>query len=163
MTQPYVPSVPSPSPLRNFYTTVAQVLRLTPSLAPGGGMTTAWNALTGIVDPVLDKPGLLACRIALGFLRKGIDQPAPFVAGRVPDRIGVCYYDLATDISGNPYILAGDRLFCVSGPIRGTFEIRTVPDTAQDLLGSHHVEVQVLEVSHQVGPNTPTPFPGGAP
>jgi hypothetical protein len=115
------------------------------------------------VDPVLDQPGLLACRIALGFLRKGIDLPAPFVAGRVPDRIGVCYYDLATDSNGVPYVLAGDRLSCVRGPVRGTFELRTVPDVAQSYVGASHCEVQVIETAHLVGPGTPTRFPGGAP
>jgi hypothetical protein len=126
-------------------------------------MTTAWNALSEIVDPVLDEPGLLACRLDLNFLRPGIDQPAPFVAGRAPDRVGVCYFDLATDQAGNPYIEAGDRLLCVHGPIRGSFEIRMIPDVAQGFSGGHHVEVQVVEVAHQVGQGTPTPFPGGAP
>ena len=163
MITPFVPYPPGQSPLRAFYTTTAQVLRLSPSLAPGGGMTTAWNALSAIVDPILDQPGLLACRIELGFLRPGQDQPAPFVAGRVPDRIGVCYFDLATDMNGNPFVFAGDRLSCVSGPVRGTFEIRNVPDVAQSFTGGHHIEVQVIEVGHQVGPGTPTPFPGGAP
>ena len=163
MTTPFQSFPPGQSPLRAFYATRAQVLRLAPSLAPGGGMTTAWNQLSEIVDPVLDEPGLLSCRLDLGFLRPGIDQPAPFVAGRVPDRVGVCYFDLATDAEGSPYIMAGDRLHCVDGPIRGTFEIRMIPDPAVGFATSHHVEVQVIEVAHQVGQNTPTPFPGGAP
>jgi hypothetical protein len=162
VTTPYVPfPTGGQSPLRAFYSTVAQVLRLAPSLAPGGGMTTAWNPLSAIVDPVLDEPGLLACRIALGFLRPGQDAPAPFVAGRAQDRVGVCYFDLSTDENGNPFVLAGDRLLCVDGPIRGTFEIRAVPDVALGFQHGHHVEVQVIEVAHQFTP--PTPFPGGAP
>jgi hypothetical protein len=142
---------------------VVQVLRLTPSLAPGGGMTTAWNPLSDILDPWLDEPGLMACRLDLGFLRPGQDQPAPFVAGRAPDRVGVAYFDVATDASGHLLIEAGDRLQCVAGPITGTFEIRVIPGAAQSFTGAHHVEVQVIETSHQIGAGSLTPFPGGAP
>ncbi len=164
MTTPYVPYLPSvPSPLRSFYSTVAQVLRLNEVLQAGGGMVMTWNPLTAVVDPILDLPGLLACRIDLTFLRPGKDQPAPFVAGRAQDRVGVAYFDLAASVSGIPYILAGDRLECVSGPIFGTFEIRNIPDVAQDGFSGHHVEVQVIEVSQALQPGSPTPFPGGAP
>jgi hypothetical protein len=60
-------------------------------------------------------------------------------------------------------VLAGDRLRCVAGPVFGTFEIRVVPDPAQDYVGTHHIEVQVIEVAQALQPGSPTPFPGGAP
>lgn len=143
-----------------FYTSTCQVLRLNPSLDSGGGMSFAWDPVPGVVDPVLGQPGLLQCRLDLTFLRPGKDQPAPVVAGRAPDRTGVCYFDLATDADGAPLVKAGDRLQCVSGPIFGTFECRLIPDVAQDLVGAHHVETQVVEVSQMLKLGSPTPFPG---
>jgi hypothetical protein len=162
VTTPYIPFTGGQSPLRPLYRSRVQVTRLMPSLTDQGGMVTTWENVTDICDPYLDKPGLMMCRLDLTFLRPGKDQPAPLVAGRAPDRIGVCYYDPATDANGIPYVKAGDRLACVAGPIYGTFEIRTIPDVAQDFTGAHHIEVQVIEVAQQLvsGPN---PFPGGAP
>jgi hypothetical protein len=160
VTTPYVPYAPGQAGLSTFYTSVAQVLRLVSVLQSGGGMVMNYQPVTAVVDPVLDQPGLLRCRIDLTFIRPGKDAPAPIVAGRAQDRIGVCYYDLATDASGVPTVLAGDRLECVSGPIFGTFEIRAVPDVAQSMTGAHHVEVQVIEVSQALKPGTPSPFPG---
>lgn len=163
MTVPYVPYAPGQGGLRLFYTSTCQVLRLQPALVAGGGMSMTWNQISAIVDPVLDQPGLLQCRLDLTFVRPGKDQPAPVVAGRAPDRVGVCYFDLAAGASGAPLVLAGDRLECVAGPIFGTFEIRTIPDVAQDISGGHHIEVQVIEVSQMLKAGSPTPFPGGAP
>lgn len=160
---PYVPYAPGQAGLRMFYSSVCQVLRLDSSLGSGGAMTLAWNPVTTVVDPVVNQPGMLGCRLDLTFLRPGKDQPAPVTAGRAPDRTGVCYFDLATDVSGVPLVLAGDRLRCVSGPIFGTFDIRLIPDVAQDLGGAHHVEVQVIEVSQMLKPGSPTPYPGSAP
>jgi hypothetical protein len=146
-----------------FYTSTCQVLRLDPSLGPAGAMTFAWNPVTTVVDPVVSEPGLLKCRLDLTFLRPGKDQPAPIVAGRAPDRTGVCYFDLATDGEGVPLVLAGDRLKCVAGPVFGTFEVRLIPEVAQDLTGAHHVETQVIEVSQMLRHGSPTPYPGKAP
>jgi hypothetical protein len=149
--------------MRMFYTSTCQVLRQDPQLQGGGGMSLSWLAVTSIVDPVLDEPGLLQCRLDLLFVRPGKDAPAPIVAGRAPDRIGVCYFDLATGSSGAPLVLAGDRLECVAGPIFGTFELRQVPDVGQDMIGAHHIETQVVEVSQQVASGSLRPFPGSAP
>lgn len=162
MTTPYIPYAPGQG-FRMFYTSVCQVLRNNPQLVASGGMTFGWPAVTTIVDPVLNQPGLLACRLDLQLVRPGKDAPAPIVAGRAPDRVGVCFFDLATDVNGVPLVRAGDRLKCVSGPIFGTFDIRVIPDVAQDLIGAHHVEVQVVEVSQQLQPGSPTPFPGSPP
>jgi len=160
---PYVPYAPGQGGMRMFYTSTCQVLRLDPVLTAGGAMTLAWNPVATVTDPALGEPGLLQCRLDLTFLRPGKDQPAPIVAGRAPDRTGVCYFDLAADASGVPLVLAGDRLKCVRGPIFGTFEIRLIPDVAQDLAGAHHVEVQVIEVSQMLKPGSPAPFPGAQP
>ena len=159
---PYVPFAPN-SVLRMFYLSTCQVLRLDPTLGPSGAMTFSWDPVTTVVDPVLGQPGLLQCRLDLTFLRPGKDQPAPIVAGRAPDRTGVCYFDLAVDADGAPLVKSADRLQCVAGPIFGTFEIRLVPDVAQDLTGAHHVEVQVVETSQMLKAGSPQPFPGVAP
>jgi hypothetical protein len=161
--QPYVPFAPGASQLRMFYTSVCQVQRLYPVIDSGGGASLTWNNLTTIVDPVYNQPGLLQCRLDLTFLRPGKDQPMPLVAGRAPDRTGVCYFDLATDTDGIPLVLAGDRLQCVSGPIFGMFDVRLIPDVAQSMTGAHHVETQVVEVSQMLQPGSPMQFPGGAP
>jgi hypothetical protein len=142
-----------------FYSSVCQVLRLNPSLSAGGGMSFTWDLVSDVVDHYLNEPGLLQCRLDLTFLRPGKDQPAPVVAGRAPDRTGVCYFDPAPDANGASLVKAGDRLQCVSGPVFGTFEIRLIPDVAQGLTGAHHIEVQVVEVSQMLKPGTsPTPF-----
>jgi hypothetical protein len=52
---------------------------------------------------------------------------------------------------------------CVAGPIFGTFEVRLIPDVAQDLTGAHHAEVQVIECSQVLQQGSPTPFPGNPP
>lgn len=142
-----------------FYSSVCQVLRLNPAFNSGGGMSLAWDKVATVVDHYLNEPGLLQCRLDLTFLRPGKDQPAPVVAGRAPDRVGVCFFDPAPDADGASLVRAGDRLQCVSGPISGTFEIRLIPDVAQALTGAHHIEVQVIEVSQMLKPGTtPTPF-----
>jgi hypothetical protein len=159
VTTPYIPFAPT-SVMRMFYLSTCQVLRNDPQLNDSGSMVLGWTPVTDIVDPILDQPGLLACRLDLQFVRPGKDAPAPLVAGRAPDRVGVCFFDLAADAAGAPLVRAGDRLECVAGPVYGTFELRQIPDVAQDLTGGHHVETQVIEVSQQLQPGTPTPFPG---
>jgi hypothetical protein len=159
MPEPYRAFAPGQG-MRMFYTSVAQVLRLDTTLEASGGMAFAWNPVTTVVDLYLNQPGLLQCRLDLTFLRPGKDQPAPIVAGRAPDRTGVCYFDLTSDASGAPLVKSGDRLMCVSGPIYGTFECRLIPDVAQDMIGAHHVETQVVEVAQQLRQGSPTPYPG---
>ena len=158
MPVPYQPFAPGQG-MRMFYTSTCQVLRLSISLDAGGGMSFTWDPVDTVVDHYLNTPGLLQCRLDLTFLRPGKDQPAPVVAGRAPDRVGVCFFDLTADAEGAPLVRAGDRLKCVQGPIFGTFEIRLIPDVAQSLIGAHHIEVQVVEISKMLKPGTsPTPF-----
>jgi hypothetical protein len=163
VTTPYQPYQAGLSPVRGLYSSVVQVLRLLPVLEESGGMSITWNAVPDVVDVVLDQPGLLACRIALGRLRPGKDQPPPLTAGRPQDRFGVMYYDPVTDAGGVPLVKAGDRFLCVSGPVSGTFEMRNPADQLQSYRGAAHCETQVVEVAAQSGPGSPTPFPGGAP
>lgn len=161
--QPYRPFIPGPSAARGLYSSVVQVTRLTPAFNNQGGMSVSWQAISGIPDTVLNTPALLACRLDIGFLRPGKDALAPLVAGRPPDRVGVCYYDPVTDANGVPVVKSGDQLVCVSGPIFGTWAVRNVPDVAQNYVGAHHIEVQVIEVSQALSGTSPMPFPGSAP
>jgi hypothetical protein len=151
------------SPIRGLYSSTVQVLRLTPAMEASGAMSLTWGAVTDVVDVILDQPGLLACRIALGYLRPGKDQPPPITAGRPQDRFGVIYYDPIITAAGVPLVKAGDRFLCVAGPVSGTFEMRNIPDQLQSYRGAEHAEAQVVEVAAQSGPGSPTPFPGGAP
>lgn len=160
---PYTPAVPLQGGMRALYNSVARVIRLTPTLGENGAMAAAWNDVSDVVDNFINLPGLLACRLDLQFVRRGLDQPQPLVAGRAPDRYGVVFFDLAASPSGVPYVKSGDRLVMVSGPIIGTFDLRVVPDVAQDFLGAHHVETQAVEVAQALAPGSITPFPGSAP
>lgn len=162
MTTPYVPYSPG-SPARGLYRSVAQVLRLQPTLQAGGGMSVSWQQVTDMLDPYLAAPGQISCRLDLQFTRPGKDAPMPLAAGRAPDRVGVLFYDMPADVNGLPLVKAGDRFQMVSGPITGTFELRQVPEVAQDYVGVAHAENQVIEVSQALQPGGYTPFPGGAP
>lgn len=129
--------------MRHLFNSRCEVLRLSGAMTNGTPVLT-WAKVTGMVDARLGVPGELMCRLDLNFVRPGKDQPMPVTAGRAPDRIGVMFCD-ATDT-----ILAGDRVRCLSGPVSGTFEIRTIPDVAVDFASAHHVEVQVVEVSQTI-------------
>jgi hypothetical protein len=149
------------SPLRAFYRSVATVYRAQ-QVFDAGGMTISWQPVPDILDPVINEPGQISCRLDLLFTRPGKDQPPPMVAGRSPDRMGVLYCDVLSNSSGLPLILANDRFEMISGPIAGTFEIRTVPDVAQDFAGAHHIEVQAIEVSQALQQGGLMPFPGSS-
>lgn len=157
MTTPYQP-YQAVSAARGLYSSVVQVLRLRPTLNEDFGMSVSWSPLTDIVDIIVDKPGLMACRLSVGRLRPGKDQLPPLVAGRPQDRVAVIFYDPVVDVSGDPLVKAGDRFLCVSGPISGTWELRNIPDQLQGFNGAAHCEAQVIEVAAQNGPGTPTPF-----
>lgn len=107
--------------------------------------TTNNNGRSQMLWVPLDAPlDYVACRLDLVFMRPGKDIPAPLEAGRAPDRIGImfCAADLA--------IRAGDRIVTVPNdfglePVKGTFDLKVIPDIAQDYSGGHHIEVQVVE------------------
>lgn len=89
----------------------------------------------------VDQPAPLnaiRCRLDMNFLRPGKDVPAAQEAGTVPDRIGVMFCRPVP-------IRAGDRIVAVSGPVTGTFDLKTIPDLPPDYSSVHHMEVQVVE------------------
>lgn len=137
--------------MRHLYATRAEVLRLSGDMVDGS-VKLSWNKLSTVVDPFLNRPGELMCRLDLGFVRQGKDQPMAVVAGRAPDRTGLLFMDSGTDVR------AGDRVRCITGPIEGTFEIKAIPDVAQGFGTGHHLEVQVFEVAKAAD----IAFPGAA-
>lgn len=97
-------------------------------------------------------------RLDLTFLRPGKDVPMPVEAGKTPDRIGICFAET------NSGLRAGDRITAITNdygviPVPGTFDIRVIPDVAQDFFGGHHVEIQIVEVA-QAFMDSVRPFPG---
>jgi hypothetical protein len=102
----------------------------------------------------IDQAGLLAnfpCRLDLLFVRPGKDAQPAYEAGVARDRIGLMF------CSAKIPLLAGDRIVTISGPIQGTFEIRNIPDRAQDFGTAHHIEVQIVETNQTL--TGPTTFP----
>jgi hypothetical protein len=158
---PYTPPQYVLSPLRALYRSLVQVVRLNPLLQPGGALSMSWENVSDILDPYLpDKPGQLWCRLDVGFMRPGKDIPMPITAGRAPDRVALMFFDPAFDAGGRSLVKAGDRFECLAGPVYGTWEVRLIPEVAQDYLGAHHMEIQVVEVSQALQPGSLTPFPG---
>jgi hypothetical protein len=107
-----------------------------------GAAQTRWVPVT---DPKLTA---IKCRLDLNFLRPGKDQPPPFEAGKAPDRIGLMFC--------NPLpIRAGDRIVADSGPVTGTFEIRSTPDMTITMRPvGHHLEIQIIETNQNLGSPT---------
>lgn len=145
--------------MRAWYKSLVAVYRLKMKVI-NGSPTLTWNQLTTVIDPFVEIPGQMMCRLDLGFVKRG-DLPMPVGAGRAPDRNGTVFFDaILQPGSAQPFVLAGDRLLCLSGPIQGTFEIRTIPTAAIGISGAHHIEVQVFEVAQSIAQGSPTPFPG---
>lgn len=120
-------------------------------VALDGAPSFTWTAVAGLT--------FLKCRIDLGFLRPGKDQPMSVEAGKVPPRFGVFY------AVPNVGVRASDRITFVTNergklPVAGTFEFRVPPDEAQDMHDQHHIEAQVIEVSAAVLGGE-RQFPGG--
>lgn len=157
--QPYQPFA-VPSPLRVLYQSLVNVLRVRMRVV-NGTPSLAWSPLPAVIDPFVAMPGQMMCRIDLQFVKR-TDPPMPVVAGRAPDRTGTAFFDAALDPdTGAPFVLAGDRLQCVAGPVTGTFELRTIPTAALGFAGPHHIECQVFEVAQSVAKGSQTPFPAG--
>jgi hypothetical protein len=156
---PYVPFAPRLGGMSALLSSVVTVIRPQLSTNTGGAASVTWSPLTAILDPVVNIPGQLRCRLDLQFIRRGVDQPPAVAAGRAPDRVGVMYYIPVTDVNGIPLVQAGDRAVTLTGPVYGVFEIRNLPDVALDFVGGHHVEVQIVEVSQNLQPGSVTPFP----
>lgn len=131
--------------MQGLYVSVVQAQRLYRSNENGRAITT-WQ-------PYGDSRDRIPCRLDLLFIRNGKDAIPALEAGRAPDRYGVLFADPMCGLR------AGDRVVCIAGPIQGTFEIRAIPDMAQDYFRAHHMEVQVVETNQQ----TQGIFPSGAP
>ncbi len=99
-------------------------------------------------DPPLSA---VRCRLDLVFLRPGKDAIPAYEAGRATDRMGIMFCRANIDLQ------AGDRIVTVSGPVTGTFEIRSIPDRAVGFSAAHHIEVQVVETNQTL--DGPTSFP----
>jgi hypothetical protein len=167
VTYPARPPVPSQpfaisSPLRVHYLSLVQVVRLRKKVVQGA-VTLTWSELPSVIDPFVNIPGQMMCCLQLGFIRR-TDMPMPITAGAAPQRQGIVLFDAALDPdTGAPYVLAGDRLFCIGGPIMGTFEIRSVPQAAVSFGGVHHIETLCWEVAKSIAAGSQQPFPGSDP
>lgn len=131
--------------MQGLFVSVVQAQRLYRSNV-NGVATSTWQ-------PYGDSRDSIPCRLDLLFVRPGKDAIPALEAGRAPDRYGVLFAE------ANCGLRAGDRVVCISGPIQGTFEIRAIPDMAQDYFSAHHMEVQVVETNQK----TQGVFPSGAP
>ncbi len=121
-----------------FNSTVA-VFRLESS-AVDGMLSYTW----------VDSGVRIRCRLDIGFLRPGKDQPMAVEAGKAPDRVGVLYCLPSEDLR------AGDRVVALDpAPVPGTFEVRVIPDRAVGFSTAHHIEVQVVEVAQALAGSFP--------
>lgn len=109
-----------------------------------GIMTASWAEVPGMER--------VRCRIEVGFYRPGKDMPMPVQAGRAPDRPAVYWVAPTTDVQ------PGDHFRCISGPVLGTWLVRTAPDRAQGMQNLHHLEGQCIEVAPSVAQGS---FPAG--
>lgn len=131
--------------LAHLYASTVAVRRMHGSSEDGSASFT-WVPVNGLQA--------VACRLAVGYLRPGLDQPIPIEAGKAPPRIAVLYADPFCGIK------AGDRITCTSGPVTGTWELRVPPDEIMAFSTAHHIEVQVIEVAVAVALGERA-FPGG--
>lgn len=89
----------------------------------------------------------IPCRLDLQFVRPGKDAPVVLQAGEAPERFGILF-------CGAEYygiLKAGMRLVSRPNgigaePVKGIFDLRAIPDLAQDFSRGHHIEVQVFEM-----------------
>lgn len=145
--------------LRQWYNTIVQVNRIGRGGGPGriqGQAVYTWVESTDLIDPDLDVPGQMACRLDVQFIRPGSQAPMPAEAGDKIPRLGTVIFDVPPMPN---LIKAGDRLTALTGPFVGsTFELRVIPEPAQNIVGAQHMEAQVVEVAI-----LPGQFPGVEP
>lgn len=136
------------SNLRGSYSSVVQVRRLVRGSGAGrisGAANYTWGNSTDIIDSYWNVPGQMQCRLDVQFLRPGSQAPMPAESATVLPRIGTLFYDLPDDPT---FVRAGDHLTVVSGTFQGsTFEIRVIPEPAQDYFGPTHMEAQIVEIA----------------
>lgn len=97
-----------------------------------GILTASWRDVEGLEE--------VPIRLEVGFFRPGKDFPLPPQAGRTPDRVATYWVD--SDIDLRP----GDHIQCVSGPVTGTWQIRTAPDLVTSMSKLNHKEGQAIEL-----------------
>lgn len=125
--------------IAHLFNSVVRVEELQAVVEDGTAIST-WNPVAGMEK--------VKCRLDLNFIRPGKDiLPAP-VAGKVPDRIGILFASVGTPLKPGQRVVAVPNKFGKM-PIKGTFEIRVVPDEAIDYSDAHHIEVQVVEVAQK--------------
>lgn len=129
---------------RVFYVNHVEVLRLKGGGFSKGKPTYNWAPVDSILDDYLDIPGQMMCRIDLDFLKPGSAAPAAIEAGMAIPREGFVFFDVA---SGTDQLQAGDRINCIGGPLKGTFELRQIPQPAVGFNTVDHMEVQITEVA----------------
>lgn len=96
-----------------------------------GVLTTTFETVAGMEE--------IPTRLEVGYYRPGKDVPLPPQAGRAPDRVATYWVDPGTDLR------PGDHLEYVSGPVPGTWQVRTYPDRALAMVALHHLEGQCVE------------------
>lgn len=129
------------SGMRHLYSTLAQVLRQETELT-GGRRTGEWLPVSTVLDAG-QAAGQIRCRLAMNYLRPGMDAPPAVIAGTAPGRQALLFADLID-------LRKGDRIQVLDGPNQGTFELRAAPDV-QQMMEGHHLQVQVYDVSQRVG------------
>lgn len=123
--------------MRHLFISTGHIERLSRTMVNGAAQMT-WSPVS---DPQLQN---IKCRLDLNFLRPGKDAPAPYEAGKAPDRIGLMFCDILP-------IRAGDRFVADSGPVMGTFEIHSNPDTTITMRPTgHHMEIQIVETNQNL-------------
>lgn len=136
----------------HLFSSVVRVERLQLSLSDDGTASMEWQQATDPDQYINWQLGWLACRLDMSFVRPGKDiAPAP-EAGKAPDRIGVMF------VSPDAPIRAGDRIVAIENElgrivVKGTFEIRYIPDEAVDYDSVHHIEVQIIETNQNLEGN----------
>lgn len=145
----------------HLFPTYVKVTELKMVAKPGGRFQMARVPVSGLE--------MMRCRIDLQFLRPGKDTPSAVVAGAIPDREGIMF------CRWSPLLKAGMQVTTVPDRrgqevVKGTFEIKEIPDVALGFGSRHHIEVKVIESVQQPGdfpdlPDsvvvTPPPTPGG--
>lgn len=121
--------------MRHLFNSVVQVEAMTYTVRDGEAYMD-WAIVPG--------GEWVECRLDLNFLRPGKDAPAPINAGVAPDRIGIMFCGAEAPLK------AGVRVVTIPNaygrePVKGVFEIKSVPDMAIDYSDAHHIEVQIVE------------------
>jgi hypothetical protein len=124
--------------VRHLYSSIVRVERMQMTRV-NGRPSTQWAPVTGL-EAVL-------CRLNIGFVRPGDALPA-YEAGKAQDRSGIMFCDVLP-------LKAGDRVVAISGPVDGTFEVRTIPDSAVGYAEAHHMEFQIWEVNQNLAGKFP--------